>query len=280
MNTLYHFITGIGQFDFLRNAIAAGVLVSIACGIIGLLVTVNRIVFISGGIAHTAYGGIGIAIYFGQNPVIGAFLFSLIAAFGMGSIDTEKGHRADTVIGIMWAVGMAVGMAVGIIFIDATPGYKADLMTYLFGSILAVSACDLAMMFITDVFIILFTFVFYRQLLAVSWDADFARTRGINIRFFKYAILIMSAMTVVLMMRIVGLIMVIALLTIPAASASSVSHRFGTQMVIAALYGLAATAGGLFFSFSFNVTSGAAIILVSAALYMLTRGITKLLYGV
>lgn len=260
------FFHSIGQFEFLRHAVAAGVLVSLACGVIGVLVTVNRIVFISGGIAHTAYGGIGIGFYLGVNPAPCALVFSVVSALAMGWIEEKARQRADTVIGILWAVGMGVG----ILFIDATPGYKADLMTYLFGSILAVSVFDLVLMAILNLCIVLFVLATYRQQLAASWDGDYARTRGIPVRFYRYALLVMTALSVVLMMRVVGLILVIALLTIPAASAALVSRRMGTQMWLSILYGLAATQGGLMLSFYRNKTSGATIILAAAALYVLT----------
>jgi zinc transport system permease protein len=139
------------QYTFFRNALIAGALVSIACGIIGTLIIVNRLVFLSGGIAHAAYGGIGIAYFLNQNPVIGAVIFSLLSALGMGYVQRNTKERSDTVIGVMWAVGMALG----IVFLDLSPGYKADLMSYLFGSILAVPSGDLMFMIVLDILILL-----------------------------------------------------------------------------------------------------------------------------
>jgi ABC-type Mn2+/Zn2+ transport systems, permease components len=139
------------QYGFMRNALAAGLLVSIACGIIGTYVVINRIVFLSGGIAHAAYGGIGLGYFLGINPVIGAIAFSIVSSLGMGMVHRKTGQRSDTIIGVMWAIGMAIG----IIFLDMSPGYKADLMTYLFGSILAVPASDLVIMLVLNVIILL-----------------------------------------------------------------------------------------------------------------------------
>ena len=138
------------QYGFMRNALAAGVLVSIACGIIGTYVVINRIVFISGGIAHSAYGGIGLGYFLGIDPVIGAIGFSLVSALGMGYVQRNTRQRTDTIIGVMWAVGMAIG----IVFIDMSPGYKADLMSYLFGSILTVPASDLIIMLVLNLIIL------------------------------------------------------------------------------------------------------------------------------
>ncbi|MFM7527088.1 MAG: metal ABC transporter permease, partial [Nodosilinea sp.] len=158
------------QFDFMRYALLAGVLVSIACGIIGTLVVVNRIVFLSGGIAHAAYGGIGLGYFFQINPVVGAMVFSVIAALAMGGVQRRTRQRADTLIGVMWAIGMAIG----IILVDLSGGYKADLMSYLFGSILTVSPQDLLIMAGLDLAIILLVVLFYRELLAICFDETFA----------------------------------------------------------------------------------------------------------
>ncbi|MFM7578873.1 MAG: metal ABC transporter permease, partial [Microcystaceae cyanobacterium] len=151
------------QFEFMRNALLAGILVSLSCGIIGSLVVVNRMVFISGGVAHAAYGGIGIAYFLRQNPVVGAIVFSIFSAMGMGWLQRRMKERADTLIGVLWAVGMAIG----IIFLDLTPGYKTDLMSYLFGSILAVPQGDLWLMAAIDVMIMGFVIGFYKPLLAL-----------------------------------------------------------------------------------------------------------------
>ncbi|MCJ7825901.1 MAG: metal ABC transporter permease, partial [Anaerolineales bacterium] len=199
------------QYGFMRNALAAGVLVSIACGIIGTYVVINRIVFLSGGIAHTAYGGIGLGYLLGINPVIGAIVFSLISALGMGIVHRRTKERSDTIIGIMWAVGMALG----IIFLDLSPGYKADLMSYLFGSILAVASSDLIIMFILNIIIVTIVVLYYRELQAISFDETFAFVVNVPVDRLYLLLIAMVALTVVMTMRIVGLIMVIALLTIP-----------------------------------------------------------------
>jgi zinc transport system permease protein len=203
-------------YDFMRNALLASVLVSIACGIIGTLVVLNRIVFLSGGIAHAAYGGVGIAYYLGIDPIIGAIAFSLLSAMGMGWVHRRQQQRADTVIGVMWAIGMAIG----IIFLSFSPGYKADLMSYLFGSILAVSATDLWLMGLISALAVTFVTLFYRLLLSISFDATFSTVRNLPVTTLYLAMITLIGLTVVVSMRVVGLIMVIALLTIPPAIAN------------------------------------------------------------
>ncbi|GAB4337635.1 MAG: metal ABC transporter permease [Leptolyngbyaceae cyanobacterium] len=254
------------QFDFMRNALMAGVLVSIACGIIGTFVVVNRIVFISGGIAHAAYGGIGLGYFFKFSPVLGAVVFSVAAALGMGMVQRRTQQRADTIIGVMWAIGMAIG----IILIDLAEGYKADLMSYLFGSILAVSYQDLQIMLVLDLIIIMLAIVFYRELLAISFDETFATVTNVPVDAIYLTLMCMIALTIVMMMRVVGLIMVIALLTMPAAISGQFMRSMKKMMVLASILGIVFTTAGLWLSYALNLTSGATIILVAGVVYLLS----------
>ncbi|MDJ0620481.1 MAG: metal ABC transporter permease [Calothrix sp. MO_192.B10] len=261
------------QFDFMRNALIAGVLVSIACGIIGTFVVINRIVFISGGIAHAAYGGIGLGYYFRFNPILGAIIFSLVAALGMGIVQRRTKERADTIIGVMWAIGMAVG----IILVDLTRGYKADLMSYLFGSILAVSSNDLLIMLVLDIIIIALAVFFYKELLAISFDETFATITNVPVDAIYLTLMCMIALTVVMMMRVVGLIMVIALLTMPAAISSQFVRDMRKMMVLASILGMFFTTVGLWLSYELNLTSGATIILVAGVTYGLSTAVKPLM---
>jgi zinc transport system permease protein len=257
------------QFDFMRNAIVAGILVSIACGIVGTLVVVNRTVFISGGIAHAAYGGIGIGYFFQFSPVLGAIIFSFFSALGMGLLQRRVRERADTMIGVMWAIGMAIG----IIFIDLTPGYKADLMSYLFGSILTVPVADLWLMLAIDLLILVLLQVFYKELLAISFDETFATLRNLPVEAIYLGLMGVTALTIVLVMQVVGLIMVIALLTIPAAISGQFAQDLKPMMLGASVLGILFTLIGLALSYVFNLTSGATIILVAGVAYLLSFGV-------
>jgi len=248
------------QFEFMRNAVFAGLLASVALGTIGALVVVNREVFISGGIAHAAYGGVGIGFFLGLNPTLGALVFALVAALSMGLVQRFSRQRSDTVIGMMWAVGMAIG----IVFIDRTPGYKADLMSYLFGSILAVPREELLLMLALDGVVVGFVALFYRPLLAVSFDQTFARVRNVPVTALHLALLCVVALTVVLLMRVVGLILVIAMLTMPAALSTQFVRTLKVTMILSVALGALFTLAGLWISYQANLTSGAAIILVSA----------------
>jgi zinc transport system permease protein len=263
------------QFGFMRHALMAGVLVSIACGIVGTYVVVNRIVFISGGIAHAAFGGIGLGYFFGFNPVLGAIAFSLVAALAMGTVQRKTRQRADTVIGVMWAVGMAIG----IILVDLTEGYKADLMSYLFGSILAVPPQDLIIMLALDILIIALVVLFFKELLAISFDEVFATVRSVSVDAIYLLLLVMIALTVVMMMRVVGLILVIALMTIPAAISGQWVKDLPRMMVLACVLGALFTTTGLWLSYFLNLTSGATIILVSGGVYLLSLIAKSLVQG-
>ena len=248
------------SFEFMQNAIVAGLLVSIASGIIGSLIVVNRMVFLAGGIAHTSYGGIGLAVYFGLPIFLGASLFAVGAAILMAAVTLNQRDKTDTFIGLIWAVGMAVG----IVFVDMTPGYNVDLMSYLFGSILAVSNADIWYMSALLVVIVAIVAIFYRQILAVSYDSEYAKLRGVDVRFFYTLILVVSALTVVIAIKIVGLILVIALLTIPVYIGEKLSSSLATMMAMSGILSTIFTFLGLFLSYSYDITSGASIILVSA----------------
>jgi zinc transport system permease protein len=254
------------QFGFMQKALMAGILVSISCGIIGVFVVINRIVFLSGGIAHAAYGGIGLGYFLKFNPVLGAIVLSVVSALGMGFIHRKSRQRADTIIGVMWAIGMALG----IIFVDLTKGYKVDLMSYLFGSILAVPAIDLWIMLALDIIIIAFVTLFYKELQAISFDETFATVKNTPVDAIYLMLLCMVALTVVMMMRVVGLILVIALLTMPAAISGQFVKDMKRMMLLASIIGVSFTTAGLWLSYFLNLTSGATIIITAGAAYFLS----------
>jgi len=256
------------NYGFIQNAIIAGVLVSFISGIIGSLVVVNRMVFLAGGIAHAAYGGVGIAIFFGVPIFLGASLFALLVALIISYIAFSYQHRTDTIIGLIWAIGMAIG----IILIDLTPGYNVDMMSYLFGSILAVEDSDLWYMAILLISIITFLLFYYKEILAISYDSEFAAIRGIKVRLFYTLLLMMAALSVVVAIRVVGLILVIALLSIPTYIAERISDSLLKMMILSGLLAAIFTLAGLYVSYTFDLTSGATIILVSACGLLLFLG--------
>lgn len=253
------------QFEFFRNALLVGLLASVVCGMIGTLVVVNRLVFLSGGIAHAAYGGIGLAFYFGWPYLVGTLGFSLAAGMAMAAVSLKVKQRADTMIGVIWACGMALG----VILLDLTPGYNVDLMSYLFGSILTVPAADLWILVLFCGLIAGLVAFFYNDLLAMSYDEEFARIRGVPVSALYCLMIAMVAVTVVMVIRVVGLILVIALLTIPPFMVEKYARSLFQMMAGAVLLGAVFTVGGLWISFRYNLTSGASIILFAGGAFFL-----------
>ncbi len=247
----------------MQNAVLSAVLISIACGIIGSLVVINRMAFIAGGIAHGAYGGIGLAFFLSLEPLLGASIFSLFLALIIATISFKDRAKSDSVIGAIWAFGMAVG----IIFIDLSPGYNPDLMSFLFGSILAVSRGDIVFMLVLDLLFILLSLLFYRQLVAISFDMEFAKLRGVNTKLFYYILVCLISLCVVATIRVVGLILVIALLNLPPLIASRFSSSLGVMMIFSTFLSVFFCLVGLALSFYFNLSSGACIILVASLCY-------------
>jgi zinc transport system permease protein len=254
------------QFEFMRNALFAGLLASVICGIMGTLVVVNRIVFLSGGIAHAAYGGIGLSFYFGWPYLFGTIGFSLVASTVMAVVSMKTKHRADTIIGVIWAVGMALG----IILIDLTPGYNVDLMSYLFGSILTVPGSDLLIMAVMGILMILLVSFYYKDLLALSYDEEFARIRGVPVKAIYFGMIAVLAVSIVLVIQVVGLILVIALLTIPPFIVEKFAKSLVQMMVGSSLLGAFFTISGLWLSYTCDLTSGASIIMVAGVGFFLS----------
>jgi zinc transport system permease protein len=251
---------------FLQNAVLAGILASIGCGIVGTYVVVKRIGFLAGGIAHAVLGGMGIAYYLGRDPVSGALVAAVFAAIVIGWIHLRWHQQEDTLIGALWAAGMAVG----VIFISRTPGYTADLMSYLFGNILMVPRSELAFMAGLDVVIIAIVLLFYKHFQAIAFDEEYSRLRGLPVDFVYLLLLCMVAVTVVLLIQVVGLILVIALLVLPAAVASQYVGSLGRIMVLAVALGILFTGGGLSLSYGPDLPAGATIILLAVGVYMVS----------
>ncbi|MBS9782690.1 MAG: metal ABC transporter permease [Arcobacter sp.] len=263
------------QYDFIQNAIIAGILISIIAGIVGSLVVVNKITFLTGAIAHSSYGGIGLAIYLGIPVLFGATVFAILSAIIVAFITLTNKTRIDSIIGMIWAFGMAIG----IVFVDLTPGYNVDLMSYLFGSIIAISSDDILYLSILCLFVMAVVSIFYKQILVVSYDSEFAKLRGISVKFFYTLILILSALCVVASIKAVGLILVIALLTIPTYLAESFSNKLSKMMLISSILAIMFTLSGLVISYLSDISSGASIILVSVVVLVFVKGIVRIKYA-
>ena len=259
------------SLPFMQNALLAGFFASIACGIIGSLVVVNRMVFLAGGVAHMAYGGVGIAFFAGWPVLPCTIGFTLLGSLGLAGLTLRRRSRTDTIIGVFWAAGMALG----ILLLDIAPGYNVDLMSYLFGSILTVPGRDVLWMAgIVGVLLVVLV-LFYRDLKAMSFDPEFARTRGVPVTFLHFLLVALLGVSVVLVIQVVGLILVIALLTIPSYLAQRKAPSLGRMMLAASAWAAVFCLFGLMAAYYFDLTSGASIIGVGTVCFFLVLGWDK-----
>ena len=259
------------QYGFMQNALIAGTVASIICGLVGVFIVLKRITFISGGIAHTSFGGIGLGYLLSVNPIITAVLFSLVSAIGIGVISKRSHLHEDTVIGVIWAMGMSLG----VIFIGMSPGYAPDLMSYLFGNILAVTSWDIQVMLLLAAIISITIFAFFKEFVFISFDEEYARAMGIPTEALYLLLLCLVALTVVLLIKVVGIIMVIALLTIPAATASQYSKDLKKIIALSISFGIFFVISGLWLSYLLDIASGATIVLIAGSTFLLSIGVSE-----
>jgi zinc transport system permease protein len=261
-------------FGFFRNAMLTALFASVSGGIIGTYVVTRRIVFISGGITHASFGGIGLAFLLGFNPLLGAVLFAVFSALGIQFFSHKFQVREDSSIAIWWAFGMALG----IIFVFLTPGYTPNLMSYLFGNILTVTKQELQIMLALLVLLVTVFRIFFRKILYISFDEEFARISGLRVSLYNYGMIILVALVVVMNIRAVGIILVLAQLTVPQATANLFSKDYRQIMILSVIFGLVGTLSGLFISFYLNIPSGATIIFTLILLFGIFRLIRWLLW--
>jgi zinc transport system permease protein len=261
-------------FGFFRNAMLTALFASVSGGIIGTYVVTRRIVFISGGITHASFGGIGLAFLLGFNPLLGAVLFAVFSALGIQFFSHKFQVREDSSIAIWWAFGMALG----IIFVFLTPGYTPNLMSYLFGNILTVTKQELQIMLALLVLLVTVFRIFFRKILYISFDEEFARISGLRVSLYNYGMIILVALVVVMNIRAVGIILVLAQLTVPQATANLFSKDYRQIMILSVIFGLVGTLSGLFISFYLNIPSGATIIFTLIILFGIFRLIKGLLW--
>lgn len=270
---MYELMTEIFRNSFMQYALLACVLASIGCGVIGTYVVVKRIGFLAGGIAHSVLAGMGIAIFLQASPITGAVIAALMSGVLIGWINLHLRQHEDILIAAFWSMGMAIG----ILFISRVPGYNIDLMSYLFGNILLVSERDLYLMLMLDVVIVTLVVLFYRQFLATTFDEEFSRLRGLNVEFFYILLLCTVALTVVLLIQVVGLILVLALLILPAATAAQFAGSILRMMLLAVMISAVITVTGLIISYVSDLPSGSTIIMLAGSVYIITLIVQNLI---
>ncbi|MDR1500328.1 MAG: metal ABC transporter permease [Tannerellaceae bacterium] len=260
-------MTELLQYSFFRNALAGSLLMAIACGMVGAYIVTRRLVFISGGVTHASFGGLGMGFYLGVNPVVTAMIFSVLSAFAVGWVSRAREVREDSAIAGVWALGMAVG----VIFIFMTPGYAPNLSSYLFGNILTVSAGDIWWMAILSAALTATFALLYKQIVCVAFDREFAATRGIPVALIEYIMLFHIAITIVLSIRLVGIMLLMSMLTIPQMIASLFTSSFSRLIYLSIAIGFISSAAGLTLSYYLNIPTGAFIILILVTTFLLTK---------
>ncbi|UCG29089.1 MAG: metal ABC transporter permease [Bacteroidales bacterium] len=255
------------RYQFFLKALLAALLTSISCGIVGTYIVSKRIVFLSGGITHASFGGIGIGYFLGINPILGAAVFAVLSALGIEFISKKADIREDSVIGIWWSFGMALG----IIFIFITPGYAPNLLSYLFGSILTITDVDIYMMIGLNVVLILFFSLLFKIILFISFDAEYASTYRAPVQLINYLLISLVALTIVINIRVMGIILIISLLTIPQTIANLFTKSFRNIIYVSVVLALTGCIAGLFVSYRFDIPSGASIIFILVILFLFAR---------
>lgn len=255
------------QYTFFQHALIGSLLASIVCGLVGTYIVTRRLVFISGGLTHASFGGIGLGLYAGISPIFSAAIFAVLSAFGVEWLSKRKDMREDSAIAVFWTLGMALG----IIFTFLSPGFAPDLSAYLFGNILTITLGDIALLGGLAVILTLFFTLYLRPIIYVAFDREFARSQGIPVQVFEYVLMLFIALTIVACLRMVGIVLVISLLTIPQMTANLFSYRFQHIIWISIGIGYLSCLGGLLISFYLNVPSGAAIIFFSIIIYILCK---------
>ena len=257
------------QYAFFRNALVGSLFASIACGIIGTYVVSRRLVFISGGITHASFGGLGIGFYFGLSPILSAMVFSVFSAFGIQWLSSKQGVREDSAIAVFWSLGMAIG----IVLTFLSPGYAPNLSEYLFGNILTITRGDIVALAILSLVVLLFFIFFYHAIVSVSFDTEFARTRRVPTQFIEYAMMLFIAVTIVLSIRLVGIVLLMSLITVPQMTANLFTVNYSKIISLSILFSFVGCVAGLLLSYYLNVPSGAFIIFVLIVMFFIAKTI-------
>lgn len=262
------------QYTFFQNALLGAFFASILCGFIGTYIVTRRLVFISGGITHASFGGIGIGVFMGINPVFSAMIFAVLSAFGVQWVSRKKDVRKDSAIAMFWTLGMSVG----IICCFLTPGFMPDLPSFLFGSILSIESSDLWLLGIMTILVgLLFTFLL-RPIQNVAFDSTFARSQHLPVTFIEYLMMTLIAMTIVASLKMVGIVLAISLLTIPQMTANLFTFSYKNMIGLSIIIGWIDCLLGLYVSYILNVPSGATIIFISILVFIISKTIKAVLF--
>ena len=253
------FFYDIFEYQYLANALLAAIFAGITCGIVGTYVVARRMVFLCGGITHASFGGLGIALYAGVNPIGGAMIFAILSAMGIEWASDKGKIREDSAIGIIWSIGMAIGA----LFMSLTPGYTSgDLAGYMFGSIVTVTSHDITTLGVFTLLCVIGALLWWRPIMYLAFDRDFAASQGIASRTASYILTVVVAITIVLAIRIMGIVLLLSLFTIPAVTANILSKSYAKITLLAATIAVCGAVGGLVASYNWEIPPGTCIIFI------------------
>ena len=267
------FISDILSYDFMQRALIACILSGISCGIVGSYIVARRMVFLSGGITRASFGGLGIALYAGIIPTLGALIFAILSAIGIEFSSRRIKMREDSAIGIMWSLGMAIGA----LFMSLRPGYASDLTSYLFGNILLVDSSDIVMLGILSVTLIIGAIAMLRRIMYVTFDEDYARSQGMATQCIAYTMAIIVSLAIVLSIKVMGLFLLISLMTIPTVVANTLTKDYRKIALLSAVIGIIGNILGFIFSYNFNLPTGSCIIFILTIALICVKLLTLLI---
>ncbi len=261
------FIYDIFHYTFLQNAMLAAIFAGISCGIIGTYIVVRRLVFLGAGITHSSFGGIGLAYYLGLNPTIGALFFAVLSALGVNFLSRKDKLREDSAVGILWALGMALG----IIFIFITPGYAPNLMSFLFGSLLTITPDVLIANGVVSLLLVALFILFGRRIVYVAFDRNFAMSQGVNVCLIENIAMVLVSVTIVLIIKLVGIVLLISLLTIAPITIGAFTTSYKHLTIYSIVLTIISSVIGIIISYYSDFPSGASIVVVLCLFYLLSR---------
>ena len=260
-------IANIFAYDFLTNAFVACLLSGITCGVVGSYIVARRMVFLSSGITHASFGGLGIALYLGINPLVGALSFAALSSIGIEFTSRRGGIREDSAIGIIWSVGMALGA----LFLSLRPGYATDLTSYLFGNILLVDSGDITWFAILTVFVVVGAIAGLRKLMYITFDEEFARSQGISVSLVAYTMSVVIALTIVMSIKVMGIILLLSLITIPVVVANTITRDYRLIAIFSSVVAVVGNILGFLLSYEFDLPTGSCIIFILVLLLVVVK---------
>lgn len=269
-------IENIFAYDFLVNAFVACILSGITCGIVGSYIVARRMVFLASGITHASFGGLGIALYAGLNPLLGAVAFASVSSLGIEYASRKGRMREDSAIGIIWSVGMAIGA----LFMSLRPGYATDLTSYLFGNILLVDRGDVAWLALLTVVIVFGAAIWLRRLMYITFDEEYARSQGLPVAVVAYVMAVVIAITIVLSIKVMGIILLLSLVTLPVVIANTLTKDYRRITLFASIIAVVANVIGFIFSYEYDLPTGSCIIFILVVLLAVVKLLTSLKHRV